>query len=232
MIGGISGQLSALAMESRSLRSEVAEAGVESAQKQREEAEAAAAEAARQAAEAAEDGGFWDDVGSVAGDVALVAGCVAACVVTGGGAAAVIVVAAAAMKMGGRALEAAGVESDITTGMQVVGGIGMAVGGCMTGVGAASALSQGAALVGTGATATQGVAKGAAGKYKKDELDSHADGTAASGKAATAELESSHSLREMQQAVEDDIALEKAAREIEQQIQQHKTRMISQIGGA
>lgn len=232
MIGGISGQLSALAVESRGVRAETDEAAVEHAQKEHDDAVAAAEEAARKAAEAAEDGGFWDDVASVAGDVALVAGCVAAVAVTGGGAAGVVVIAAASMKVGGRALEEVGVDAKLTGGMQFVGGLGLAVGGCMTGVGAASAVSQGAGLLGSGATATQGVSMGVSGKYKKDSLDHQADGTAASGRAAMADVEGNRALSEMQQAVKEDIELEKAAREIEQQIQQHKTRMISQIGGA
>jgi hypothetical protein len=232
MIGGISGQLSALAIETRGVRSDQAEAEVERAQKEHDDAVAAAEEAARKAAEAAEDGGFWDDVGSVMGDVALVAGVVAACAVTGGGAAAIVVAAGAATQLGGRLLEEAGVDSKITGGMQLAGGLTVAVGSAFTGAGALPTLAKAASLTSAAAGAGKGVSMAASGHYQSEALDHQADGVAAMGQAGLADVESDRSLGDMQQAVKGDLALEAAARDLEAQIQKHRTQMIAQIGGA
>lgn len=233
VIAAFSGQFTALAIESRGVRAQQAESDIEAAEKARDEAAAAAEEAARKAAAAEEDGGFWGDVADVAGDAALIAGTVAAVAATGGGALAVVVVAGAALQVAGRVGEEAGMNTTLTAGMQITGGLVTAGASVATGnVAAVSTLSQTASLASAGATGVKGGAMGAEGYYRAGSLHNQADGRAAEGRGALAAVDSDRGMSDLQRATKDSLALEAAARDLDTQMQKHRSQMIGRIGGA
>lgn len=205
------------------------------------EALAAQAEARRAAAEAAEDGGFWDDVASVATTVATVGAAAAVIVGTGGMSTPVVLaIAGASMSSSSALLKATGNDGQLAswlgTGGMICGlaaggyGIGSAAMGVSGSLQTANAASNGFTMVSGGARIAGGGAGLIAAQYHRDEADSSIDAKAKGFEAKRAKEDSRDALTEIQQIARSAQETIGEILELQQKIQQSKLSMARNIG--
>ncbi|HEX5098347.1 MAG TPA: hypothetical protein VFV94_02560 [Polyangiaceae bacterium] len=203
-------------------------------QRAREEIQAAM----QRAAEAEEHASFWSDVsGVLGGDVAAIAGVVAAvalAVATGGaGAPAIVALVAAGLTVGAKAGEALGADPRLTAAMGVAGGVLGLFAGNAAGAGTAwttvaqvGSATQGAASAGSGgATVAEGHFRGAV-------IDERANARDAQGRQNDAWLSLDLAIASLDRACRDVARAQSGAAKIESTENAGATAIIARMGAA
>jgi len=197
----LTSMLMSLEQKSVASQTQAAVAQIKASAAKAKEALDAQAEARRIAAEKAKDGGFWDDVKSVATTVGTIAVAGAAIAATGGvSTPAVLAIAGAAMSSSSTLLKATGNDGQLAgllgTGGMICGlaaggyGIGSAAMGTSSSLQSANAVSRGFSVVGSTARVAEGGSSIAAAQYHAAEMNSSADAKARGFEAKEAKNES------------------------------------------
>ena len=193
-------------LRSRGSQQESARSDIDRAHELLEQARKEIRAAMERAERAEETGGFWGDVSSfLGGDIAAIAGVVAAvalAVATGGaGTPAILALVAGGLTVGAKAGQELGLDPRITAAMGLAGGVVGLVAGSTAGAGNAWT------TVAQVATATQGVASGAAGgasiaegHYQADAVEERADAKGAQNRQNEAWLRLDLAIGELERA--------------------------------
>jgi hypothetical protein len=234
----LSAALLALINRSRGAQTDAARGQIEHAEALLERARAEIQAAMERANDARESAGFWADVSNVlGGDVATIAGIVAAAVVvvgTGGtGAPAILALVACGLSAGSSVGQRLGLDPKVCLALSAAGALlGVAGGNFASLAGTAGTVATGARLVQAGATAASGVTRIAEGERRADALDAEADRVAAQQNERDAWLRIDIAAQAIAEAAEDWRRARERASDIQRTDARANEVVLARIGGA
>jgi hypothetical protein len=236
--GDVATALLACIVRSRGVQQESARQDAEHAYELVERARKEMLEALERAERARENGDFWGDLGDiVGGDVAAVAGVVAAAALvvgTGGaGAPAVVALAAAGLSIGAKAGQELGLDSRVVAAMGVAGAaLGLVAGNVASAGSAWTTVTQLANATQGAAAAAGGGATVVEGRYRGDAIDERAEAEAARGRQDDAWFRFDLAIAELERATEGVSRAKERASGIVETEGAGREAILSRMGGA